>query len=129
MGKLTSPLLVFSISITLSANYRYSGGCRDGGIGILRRSRLHILPRITTHAHSRRRAPPSISHPLVLKKERQRLPLFIAPRNPTPSLFLPALSLSFYFSSAFLHADASSAFPNYLYAKSNRRKNVPSTIS
>ena len=50
-------------------------------------------------------------------KERQRLSLFIASRHPALSLLLQALSLSFYFPSAFLLADASGAFPNYLYEK------------
>ena len=55
MGKSARSLL---LSLTLSANYRYSSSGRDRSIYKLQQSRPHIFPYITTHAHSHRPMPP-----------------------------------------------------------------------
>ena len=113
-----SPVLYFS-SRYLSKSYltigRYSSNSRDRSVYTVNQNKFVLISLLDRHtcSFSSPYVPPSLSHTLVLK--RQRLQLFITFGHPTLSCFLAALSFSFCFPSAFPSTDASSSFPNYLY--------------
>jgi len=86
-----SPVL-FPTTLSLFHTQLING--KDRSIYKLQQSLPPIFSWIITHIHSPPYGPLSLFHTLLLTKETQRLPLFVASGDPTLSRFLTALLLS-----------------------------------